>query len=347
MSLTNYLIVAGEGSSQNKTGRFFNLLTCFNPVKIVIKNRGKELISTKASAGMSFSFDVQFDEIEFYSDTTQSITYWASETKLNYESGSTKESGAAFINSHVAGAAGGNASVLVAANERRRRVMLESVDDSVWVGGEGVTSIDGWELKKGERLELDIAGDVFSWWTDSVVTILKESAGFEGSIQLPILSLPKNGTQLSSLNNVQTGNVGKWIGFDGELNNGQVCYIGLRNKVDGVVPYFDVYVPAGKNTLVFNYDVYFSDGGGINPSIGVSWGDVDDISGCILWKSISSASGQANIIKSGKGEIFIGDSEVPRFKRVFFWDSSVQSYLGALDTNVIPARKVKVIELNN
>lgn len=348
MALTNYTLKAGAGSTQNKTGRFFNVITCFYPLKVVIKNNGRELLSTQVSAGMTFDFEGGFDSIEFYSDVTQSIEYWASNVKLTFEGGQVKEAGAAFIKSRLAGAMGGGATILVSARKDRRRVMLESVDNSVWIGGEGVTSEDGWELKQGERLQLDIAGDVFSWWTNELKTIMRNYSGaYQTSKLLNYKNLPINGTQITE-DQINTAINGKWLGFNGDLANGQVVYVAGRSDVEEVADYFDVFIPAGYSTIVFDFNGYMSAEGNASPCIGVSWGDANDLDGKIVWNKSFSTSGSAYFNYSGATELYIGESDEPRFKRVFFWDASNGgSYLDGFSARVLPARRVKVIELSN
>jgi hypothetical protein len=351
MALTNYQVIGGAGSSQSHTGRFFNLLSAFHPLKVVLKNAGKEVISTNITSGMSFDFNQKFDEIEFYSDVTQTIKYWASDTKLDYKEPNPKENGAAFIASRVAGASGGPASILVPAEPSRRRVMLESVDGSVWIGGNDVASDDGWEVKQGERLELDVAGDVFSWWTDTVSTVLRESTGLtDGTTQLTVLTgvdlLPTLSYQQSE-SGINTSAEGLFFPYDGETALGQVCYIANRSRLDGVVTHFDVMVPAGKTTLVFDCMSKLSESGGVNPCVGVSWGEVDDFGGRVLWRSAFSAGGVPLSDYGSVVEIYLGYSDQPRFKRVFVWDGSEASFLDSIDANIIPARKVKIIELKN
>ena len=296
---------------------------------------------------MTFNFDMSFDEVEFISETTQSIEYWASETKLNIEDGKVKQTGAAFISSMLAGAVGGAASVLVSADENRRRVMLESVDGSVWVGGNGVTDADGWELRQGERLELDASGDVFCWWTNDVTTtLLEQTAVVDDTTKMKVLSLIQGGSATTEAL-INLSNEGSYIAFDGEVANGQVVYSANRSRVDNIVDHFDVVIPAGKRTLIVDFSAHFSSAGAIQPCVGVSWDEVDDVGGRMLWQSAFSSSGEPFFNKTGAVEIYLGDSDVSRFKRVYIWDKANESYLNYANANVIPARKVKVIELNN
>ncbi|WP_345864608.1 hypothetical protein [Shewanella algae] len=352
MALTKYQLIAKSGSEQNKTGRFFNLVTCFTPVKVVIKQGGRELLSTTASAGMSFEFKSGFDSIEFYSDVTQAIEYWASETKLTYEPKQVGQVGASFLGTKLTGAKGAGSNILVPANSMRRRVMLESVEGSVFIGGAYVTNADGWELKIGERIELDVAGDVWSWWTnESHIKLFDWNGNIEnGQVINGLAALPYYSTVVS-VDEVNTATPGKQILFN--TQDGLKANIILTRSLIDTATYFDVTLQPEDEFLKFETIGIATDNGGgsgsVSINVAISVGDIDDYSGRALQGGYESAtSGDSGAAISKEIYLYVGKSDEIRTKRVWVWNNhSDNVMLAELFVNSAPVRLIKVAELIN
>jgi hypothetical protein len=158
----------GLSDSINKTGRFFSLLRCEGAVRISLFLSGKKVLNSELSQGMSLE-NIVFDSLELESSTTQIVTLWMSDYKLDKEP----------VASYIATLRGrekaiGAGVVKMLDYDPQRHLATITADKDIYIGGdnmevdEGGSVINGYLHKAGEKAQIRPYGEVYCWWSDKV-----------------------------------------------------------------------------------------------------------------------------------------------------------------------------------
>ncbi len=145
----------------NAKGRFIKVMNCEGVFRIRATSQGRVLIDTDATAGFDIQTNEPFDFIEITSDINQKLQLWASEHKLSYDALSVKASrSSSFLALHY-----GESQQVTAFDSAQFRAQVLS-ETACWVGGEGVTNLNGIYLPENTKYMHDSAAPLHAYITD-------------------------------------------------------------------------------------------------------------------------------------------------------------------------------------
>lgn len=173
MSVQQTSIVNGQAKFTRK-GRFFQIISAGGIVRVKLTNQGKPVYESLMWVGMNLDQPMDYDGIEFYSETDGIIQFWAGNVAMTLFSFSNDSAKAIRTNRlFVSGIKA------VTGTDLTRKELRLRPSKNMGFGGAGIDG-DSWTVNAGEILTIPVSGTVFAETEQAKISL---GNGLEAEVQ--------------------------------------------------------------------------------------------------------------------------------------------------------------------
>lgn len=150
-----------EVADINTAGRYVKVMNCENAMRLRATNGVNVIIDTEVRAGFEIKTSEAFTLVQLTSEFEQKVDLWVSKHELKYDALSTKASrSSSFLALHY-----GESQQITPFDSSQYRAQVLS-ETACWLGGEGVTNLNGIYLPANAKYVHDSAAPLHAYITD-------------------------------------------------------------------------------------------------------------------------------------------------------------------------------------